>query len=366
MDTWATSSLTPQIAGGWERDPDLFERVFPMDLRPQAHEIIRTWLFATVLRVAPGARRAALAQRGDLGLDPRPGPQEDVQVQGQRGHPASCWSSTAPTRCGYWAASGRPGVDAGLRRGADAGSAGGWPPSCSTRPGSCSGSGAADALRDGVSAITEPLDRSHARRNCPRWSRPRRRHSTGTTTPAPWRRPSAFFWAFCDDYIELVKERAYGRVGADSARAALALALSVQLRLFAPILPYVTEEVWSWWRYGSVHRSPWPTTTGAGRRPGDPALLAVASEALHQIRRAKSDRRLSMKATVPLAEVLGPPAQLELLALAEPRPAGGRPDRQARPAPRPHRHAGGRLRVLTPGVQRSPSSSGGRTHATPV
>ncbi len=46
MDTWATSSLSPQIAGGWERDPDLFARVFPMDLRPQAHDIIRTWLFS--------------------------------------------------------------------------------------------------------------------------------------------------------------------------------------------------------------------------------------------------------------------------------------------------------------------------------
>ena len=50
MDTWATSSLTPQIAGGWERDPDLWSRVFPMDLRPQAHEIIRTWLFSTAVR----------------------------------------------------------------------------------------------------------------------------------------------------------------------------------------------------------------------------------------------------------------------------------------------------------------------------
>ena len=50
MDTWATSSLSPQIACYWEDDPDLFERTFPMDLRPQAHEIIRTWLFATVTR----------------------------------------------------------------------------------------------------------------------------------------------------------------------------------------------------------------------------------------------------------------------------------------------------------------------------
>ncbi len=50
MDTWATSSLTPQIASGWEEDPELFKRVFPMDMRPQAHEIIRTWLFATMVR----------------------------------------------------------------------------------------------------------------------------------------------------------------------------------------------------------------------------------------------------------------------------------------------------------------------------
>jgi valyl-tRNA synthetase len=50
MDTWATSSLTPQIAGRWESDPDLFARVFPFDVRPQSHDIIRTWLFGTVVR----------------------------------------------------------------------------------------------------------------------------------------------------------------------------------------------------------------------------------------------------------------------------------------------------------------------------
>ena len=86
MDTWATSSLTPQIAAGWSTADDVFAQVFPMDLRPQAHEIIRTWLFYTVLRGAVEEdRSAALAARGDLGLDPGPGPQEDVQVHGERG-----------------------------------------------------------------------------------------------------------------------------------------------------------------------------------------------------------------------------------------------------------------------------------------
>ncbi|HEU4427016.1 MAG TPA: class I tRNA ligase family protein, partial [Pilimelia sp.] len=130
----------------------------------------------------------------------------------------------------------------------------------------------------------------------------------------------AFFWTFCDDYIELVKERAYGSGHAsESARGALATALAALLRLFAPFLPYATEEVWSWWRYGSVHRAPWPTPYELDRAAGggDPAVLRVTSEALRQVRRAKSERRLSMRTDVPLAEVLGPAAELELLAAAE-------------------------------------------------
>jgi valyl-tRNA synthetase len=87
----------------------------------------------------------------------------------------------------------------------------------------------------------------------------------------------------------------------------------VQLRVFAPFLPYATEEVWSWWRYGSVHRAPWPSRYELTAE-GDPELLKVASAALTQVRRAKSERRLSMRAEVPLAEALGPAEQLERLA----------------------------------------------------
>ena len=114
-------------------------------------------------------------------------------------------------------------------------------------------------------------------------------------------RTEAHFWTFCDDYLELVKNRAYSDApGAESAKAALQLALETILKLFAPFLPYVTEEVWSWWREGSIHRSPWPSSEGlrAIAGAGDPAVLATAAEVLTEVRRAKSEAKRSMRAEV--------------------------------------------------------------------
>jgi valyl-tRNA synthetase len=178
------------------------------------------------------------------------------------------------------------------------------------------GLGAADALRQ---PVTEPLDRATMTRLATVVDRATAAFEAYQHTDA-LQVAEEFFWTFCDDYIELVKDRAYGTgPGADSARAALAAGLSVQLRLFAPFLPYVTEEVWSWWRYGSVHRATWPTRYELLRvaPEGDPALLDLAGNALRQVRRAKSDRKLSMKAEVPLAEALGPAALLDQLAAIE-------------------------------------------------
>jgi valyl-tRNA synthetase len=110
-------------------------------------------------------------------------------------------------------------------------------------------------------------------------------------------RTDAFFWTFCDDYVELVKQRAYGAgPGSESARLALRQALDRLLRLFAPFLPFVTEEVWSWWRHGSVHRASWPTPTDGG---GDAAILAAASALFGAVRRAKAAESLSMRTDVP-------------------------------------------------------------------
>ncbi|BCJ60316.1 hypothetical protein Jiend_37380 [Micromonospora endophytica] len=347
LDTWATSSLTPQIAAGWETDSDLFHQVFPMDLRPQGQEIIRTWLFASVVRahLEHGTLPWHTAELSGWILDP-----DRKKMSKSKGNvvtPMALLEQHGSDAVRYWAANGRPGTDLafdpaqikvgrrlatkllnasrfalGLGSASGAAGPGGGGGSGIAGPGSggsgiagpgSGGSGVADALR---APATEPLDRAMLAALSEVVTAATAAYEAYDHTAA-LQATESFFWRFCDDYIELVKERAYGSgAGADSARAALATALSVQLRLLAPVLPYATEEVWSWWRYGSVHRAPWPTTYEVSRAiqgEGDPELLRLASDALGQVRRAKSERKLSMKAEVPLAEALGPAALLDQL-----------------------------------------------------
>jgi valyl-tRNA synthetase len=141
------------------------------------------------------------------------------------------------------------------------------------------------------------------------------------------------FWAFCHDYLELVKPAAYGELGGPrqaSARAALQIALSVYQRLLAPYMPYVTEETWSWWQASSIHRAAWPSPEeledsgpgagledsgpGAGLEDSGPgAGLEVAVAVLGAVRKAKSDARRKLRTPVLRAVVADTPRRLEAL-----------------------------------------------------
>ena len=303
MDTWATSSVSPQIAGGHPDDPDLFGRVFPMDLRPQAHDIIRTWLFSTVVRAHFDQDSVPWWNAAVSGWILDPDRKKMSKSKGNVVTPMGLLEEYGSDAVRYWAANGRPGADTAF----DAGQ---------MKIGKRLATKLLNASRfvlqqpgAGAETVTEPVDLSLLAQLEQVVEDATRRFEAYDYTAA-LERTERFFWFFCDNYLELVKDRRYGSRGdsaSGSADRSLRVGLSVVQRLLAPFLPFACEEVWSWWRNGSVHLAPWPTPEeirqAGGAPPGDPEMLDLAAAVLREIRKAKSEANLSQRANARRVEV---------------------------------------------------------------
>ena len=323
MDTWATSSLTPQIVTRWEEPGEenqaIFNATFPMDLRPQGQDIIRTWLFSTVDRAHLENKCLPWANATLSGWILDPDHKKMSKSKGNVVVPDKPIKQFGADAVRYWAAAARLGLDATYDEGQmkigrrlaikllnatkfalaigreDENHHVGAPATASWNP--------AD--------VTEPLDRAAMAKMAlvvceATESLNNYEHSKALEVI------ENYFWQFCDDYIELVKNRAYGTADATgrvpsekavkSARTALGLGLDAFARLLAPYLPYATEEVWSWMHEGegSVHHAAWPKaeTYDAAAAAVSPELLTHAGEALAALRGIKSKAKVSMKTPI--------------------------------------------------------------------
>ncbi|MCF3140465.1 MULTISPECIES: valine--tRNA ligase [unclassified Paenarthrobacter] len=307
LDTWATSSLTPQIVGGWSRDEELFSKVYPFDLRPQGHDIIRTWLFSSVVRADALQKSAPWKHAAISGWILDPDRKKMSKSKGNVVVPTDVLNEYGSDAVRYWAASAKLGADTayeiaqmkiGRRLAIKLLNASKFVLNLGATENS--------VVTTDLSVLTNPLDRALLAQLSDVVAQ-----STKAFENYDYARAlqitESFFWQFTDDYVELIKDRAYGAAGEAeqaSVLAALATTLDALLRLFAPFLPFATEEVWGWWRTGSVHRAAWPAAVEI--TDGDTTMLSTVGVALSGIRKAKSEAKVKQRTEVLSAAITAP------------------------------------------------------------
>ncbi|MEU6855402.1 valine--tRNA ligase [Rothia kristinae] len=324
LDTWATSSLTPQIATGWGEDDGLHASTFPMDLRPQGHDIIRTWLFSTAVRADSLEDSVPWRHTALSGWILDPDRKKMSKSKGNVVVPHEVLDKYGADAVRYWAASARLGADTAYDEGQM---------KIGRRLAIKLLNASKFVLMQGVTAdsvIGRGADATVVVNGLDRALLARLEQVVREATQAfedyeyakALQLTETFFWTFTDDYVELVKDRAYGGRGEAeqaSVHAALATTLDALLRLFAPFLPFATEEVWSWWRGGveqgaSVHRAEWPSTQAYAGVTGQAEVLDVVGRALSGVRKAKSEAKVKQRTEVLEATVRAEQAVLDLLA----------------------------------------------------
>ena len=314
MDTWATSSLTPQIQSHWELDPDRHAKLFPMDIRPQAHDIIRTWAFTTIVKAWMHEDSIPWHHVILSGWILDPDRKKMSKSKGNVVTPDDLLIEHSSDAVRYWAARARLGTDTAFDPGV-------------FKVGKRLATKVFNASRfvlmqlerseDGVPGaehISEPLDLALI---------DRLRSTVASATrsfevfdyAAALQAAEESFWEFCDHYLELVKLRSYAEQdtpGRRSALATLGIALNAYLRLLAPFIPYVTEEVWSWsfagsGREQSIHTSPWPSAEKAADIPRPPVagVFDAAVDVMTAIRGAKTTAQKSLRWPVAALEIVG-------------------------------------------------------------
>jgi valyl-tRNA synthetase len=301
MDTWATSSLTPQIVGGWDGDPELYGKVFPMGLRPQAHEIIRTWAFYTIVKAhhhwgklpwrAVAISGWGLASEGEGKISKSRG--------GGPISPGEVFAQYPVDAVRYWAASTGLGKDAIISM---------------------------EKIQAGDKLVTklwnvarfcerfigdfQPPEEFPALSPADSWILSRLQvviervsDCLGNYDYATAKSEvETFFWRdLADNYLEMAKKRLYGEDGVEreGARFALFVSLRDVIKLFAPFLPYVTEAIYRELfarKEGedSVHLASWPKVDDRLLDDDMESIGNVLIGAATAVRRYKSEAGLPL------------------------------------------------------------------------